>query len=110
MSAGAGVLRSAAGLAGAAKLLGRRRRRRAGAMPGAEAWQATNLHTVASCLVAAALRREETRGAHWREDFPDARDEWRGHLLTRLAADGTLELRRCDLPHGLHASRTEENR
>jgi L-aspartate oxidase len=39
---------------------------------------------VATALVAAATRREETRGAHWREDFPDASDAWRGHLVTTL--------------------------
>ncbi|TDB82429.1 L-aspartate oxidase, partial [Actinomadura sp. KC216] len=43
------------------------------------------LHTVASAIVAAARRREETRGSHWRDDFPDRRDgEWRGNLVTRL--------------------------
>jgi L-aspartate oxidase len=34
--------------------------------------------------VAAAGRREETRGAHWREDHPDASEAWRGHLVTTL--------------------------
>ncbi|MFI0371989.1 L-aspartate oxidase [Actinomadura sp. 1N219] len=53
--------------------------------PGVEAWEATNLHTVASAIVAAARRREETRGSHWRQDFPERRDdEWRGHLIARL--------------------------
>jgi L-aspartate oxidase len=46
---------------------------------------------VATALVSAAIRREETRGAHWREDFPAAREEFRGHLVSRLSADGTLE-------------------
>jgi nicotinate-nucleotide pyrophosphorylase (carboxylating) len=34
--------------------------------------------------------REETRGGHWREDFPDARDEWVGHISSRLTAEGEL--------------------
>jgi L-aspartate oxidase len=46
------------------------------------AWEATGLHAVATALVDAARRREETRGAHWREDFPEADDAWRGHLVT----------------------------
>jgi L-aspartate oxidase len=47
---------------------------------------------VASALAAAALRREETRGSHWRQDFPDRDDErWRAHLVTRLA-DGTISM------------------
>ena len=42
-------------------------------------------------LVTAARLREETRGSHWRDDFPERDDEkWRGHLDTTLAADGTL--------------------
>ncbi|MGH8893412.1 MAG: L-aspartate oxidase [Actinomycetes bacterium] len=57
-----------------------------------EAWEATNLHLVASALAGAALQREETRGSHWRQDFPDRDDEqWRAHLVTRLT-DGTITM------------------
>lgn len=35
------------------------------------ALEARNLHTVAGLIVAAALGREESRGAHYRNDFPD---------------------------------------
>jgi L-aspartate oxidase len=34
--------------------------------------------------------RTETRGSHWREDFPDADERWRGHLVSRLEPDGAL--------------------
>ena len=37
------------------------------------AWEATNLLTISTALAGAARLREETRGSHWREDFPDAR-------------------------------------
>jgi succinate dehydrogenase/fumarate reductase flavoprotein subunit len=44
---------------------------------------------VAAALVAAAACREETRGSHWREDFPDRADaRWLGHLDTLLDGDG----------------------
>ena len=56
--------------------------------PGADAWQATNLHLIASGIATAALSREETRGSHWREDFPDPRDVWRGHLVMTLGQAG----------------------
>jgi len=36
-----------------------------------------NLFQLASLLVAAALLREESRGAHWRSDFPEPREELR---------------------------------
>jgi L-aspartate oxidase len=89
MSAGAGVLRDAAGLARAAagcrKLSAQR-----GGSPGTESWEATNLVTVASALVAAASCRAETRGAHWREDHPDPDPAWLGHLDLRLDPDGSI--------------------
>jgi L-aspartate oxidase len=53
--------------------------------PSTAAWEATNLHTVASFVVAAAGDREETRGSHWREDFPGPDDaRWAGHLVGTL--------------------------
>ena len=84
MTEGAGVLRSADSLAATAKTL-EALADRASAAPGPAAWEATDLHVVATALVAAATRREETRGAHWREDFPETSDDWRGHLVTTLA-------------------------
>jgi L-aspartate oxidase len=59
----------------------------------AEAWEVTNLHTVATFLATAARRREETRGSHWREDFPDRDDaDWRVRLGAHLLLDGDVEL------------------
>ena len=90
MDADAGVLRSAASLdEAAADLIG------LGGMPGArpstEDWETTNLHQIATVLVEHARLRQETRGSHWREDFPDRDDErWRVHLVTQLRDDGTL--------------------
>jgi L-aspartate oxidase len=82
MTRGAGVLRSADSLATTAKELTRLAEQRA--TPHNAAWEATNLLTVA----AAAQTRRETRGCHWREDYPVALDEWRGHLLNGLDAAG----------------------
>jgi L-aspartate oxidase len=92
MTDGAGVLRSAASLEAAAKSLGELGRRLADGegSGGTEQWEATNAHLVASALVAAAAVRRETRGCHWREDFPDADEGFRGHLVTHLTEDGTL--------------------
>ncbi len=94
MTRDAGVLRSDAGLREAAgelaTLLAIPDEHPA---PGTETWRATNLLTVATALVTAALAREETRGSHWREDFPDTDDAaWSGHLDVRLEAGGRLRL------------------
>ena len=54
------------------------------------AWEATNLLTVASAVVAAAAIRTESRGCHRRTDWPEPRDVWRTHLTVRLDDTGTL--------------------
>jgi L-aspartate oxidase len=64
-----------------------------GEAPQVETWEATNLHLVATALTSAAQLREETRGCHWREDFPDRDDaHWRVHLITRAGTDGLTTL------------------
>jgi L-aspartate oxidase len=48
----------------------------------AAAWRALNLVTVARLIARAALRREESRGAHFRADFPERDDlHWKVHLV-----------------------------
>jgi L-aspartate oxidase len=90
MSAGAGVIRTAGSLADTAAVLARLGDRDS-ARPHPEAWDATNLHTVATALVAAAAHREETRGCHWREDYPDRDDSrWLGHLVAAVGPAGVL--------------------
>ena len=84
MTEGSGVLRSADSLSSTAKAL-LSLEDHPSAAPSPAAWETTSLHAVATALVAAATRREETRGAHWREDFPEASEQWRGHLVTTLA-------------------------
>jgi L-aspartate oxidase len=86
MAAYAGVLRNGAGLERAAGELAALAGRTTD-LPCTEAWEATNLHSVASLIVDAARRREETRGSHWREDFPDDADAWRGHLVSALTGE-----------------------
>ncbi|MFF1380760.1 L-aspartate oxidase [Streptomyces sp. NPDC058308] len=99
MTEGAGVLRSAESLSRAADQLARTHAEAAGALaehgktaePGVDTWETTNLLCVARVLVAAAQRREETRGCHWRQDHADRDDAaWRRHIVVRLNPDRTL--------------------
>jgi L-aspartate oxidase len=60
-------------------------------------WELQNLLTVARLMVAAALWREESRGVHFREDFPQPDDSrWRVRLW----------FRRHDTPPGEHRGTT----
>lgn len=51
-----------------------------------------NLLVASKALAIAALMREETRGCHVREDFPEERAEWRHRRFQRLTEDGRLEV------------------
>ena len=80
MTAHAGVLRSASSLAEAQATA---IRPVAGeSLPAAEL---RNLATVARAVVAGALAREESRGAHTRTDHPDEREELRVRFVVRPA-------------------------
>jgi L-aspartate oxidase len=92
MTAGAGVVRSGTSLATTAGEL-RSLAVSFGEEPSTEAWETANLHTVATALVQVAALRSETRGSHWRQDFPDPSDEWRGQLISNLGDDGILTTR-----------------
>jgi len=105
MTDGAGVLRSARSLQRAADQLQRLhgeardalRENGKTAEPGVDTWEATNLLCVARVLVAAALRREETRGCHWREDRAERDDaHWRRHIVVRLGPDRSLAVHTTD--------------
>jgi L-aspartate oxidase len=92
MTEHAGVLRTDAGLAGAARELAAIAER-SDALPDTESWQATNLLMVAAVLVEAARMRQETRGSHWREDFPETDDvHWFGHIDAQLVPGGRVRL------------------
>jgi L-aspartate oxidase len=90
MSREAGVLRSEESLRVAATTLTELGAKHAPA--NVASWEATNLVTVAAALVGAATSRRETRGCHWRDDYPTAREEWHGHIVESLTGTGALDL------------------
>jgi succinate dehydrogenase/fumarate reductase flavoprotein subunit len=50
-----------------------------------EAWRLTSLLTVGMLVTRAALRREESRGAHYREDHPQRDDiHWKRRMSEAL--------------------------
>ena len=58
-----------------------------------EAWELGCLLDIAEVTATSALAREESRGAHSRDDFPKRNDEkWMVHTLAYRTADGGVEL------------------
>ncbi|HVT65841.1 MAG TPA: L-aspartate oxidase [Mycobacteriales bacterium] len=85
MSRYAGVRRSGLGLATAeATLHGLLRP----AGDPAATVAAANRWTVATAIVAAATARQESRGCHWRSDFPGPSEDWRHRIAVRLDETG----------------------
>jgi L-aspartate oxidase len=82
MSRDLGVIRTEAGLAAAADDLA--------AMLGAgePSLDAGHRWLAARAVVAAATAREESRGCHWRADFPGTDERWRHRLLVSVDDDG----------------------
>ena len=90
MTEGAGVLRDAGSLATTSKSIQQLLERPTSAADP-DSWETTNLVTISAALVDAATRRVETRGSHWREDYPDRDDEhWQVHWVNVLTDDGLV--------------------
>ncbi len=45
------------------------------------AWELQNMLTVAYLITRAALNRQESRGVHYREDFPEPSPQWQRHQV-----------------------------
>ncbi len=106
MSEDASVMRSADSLAHVSRTLAEIEAEASG-VPCTDDWEATNLHVVARTLVHQARIREETRGSHWREDFPERDDErWRVRLVSRLTPEGDIVTERAPVQGGdVHGTR-----
>ena len=88
---GAGAVRNATGLNKTIDKLSELAKKTT-KLSSTQSWEATNLLTVSSFLSNAALRREESRGSHWRSDFPERNDSrWLVRIQGKLN-EGKLEL------------------
>ena len=94
-SGGSGVIRSARSLAEVDERLSAVRAdahlaAEVMAEPQAAEWETTNVHQVARALTRAAWLREETRGGHYRTDFPKPEEAWKRRIKVWLDDDGVL--------------------
>ncbi len=77
-----GIVRDGTGLASAARQLAGWR----AVLPAPNdrpSHELANMLLAGSMMAEAALLREESRGAHYRTDFPHPRDEWKRHITFR---------------------------
>lgn len=51
-------------------------------------WQLQNMLEVARLMIRGAIVREESRGVHFRSDYPEARDDWRVHIAWQRGQPG----------------------
>jgi L-aspartate oxidase len=87
-----GILRSGPELATAQKIL-QSRSMQPLQSPGRSEFELRNIHQVASLISVAALAREESRGAHYRIDFPTKSREFQKHsVLTRSMTNADPEV------------------
>jgi succinate dehydrogenase / fumarate reductase flavoprotein subunit len=60
-----------------------------------------NLLITSEAVARAALTREESRGAHTRDDFPGEREEWvKYNVIIKRAPDGSMEVEKRERPPG----------
>jgi len=88
MSEGAGVMRSEKSLQATLATLDQLSKRTI-TTPDVNAWEVSNLYFLAVAIVRSALERQETRGSHWRSDFPDTSEQWQLRIIEKLASDGS---------------------
>ena len=92
MSKYVGVLRTPDGLEAASAILRTLADNASAAVvPTRKAFEATNMLTIATAVVAAAKARTESRGCHRRTDFAEPLTSWERHLMCRIV-DGRVEV------------------
>ena len=63
-----------------------------------EALELKNMLALANITVGASIFRKESRGSHFRNDFPERNDkEWMYHTLSSMKEDKTVSHERCDV-------------
>ena len=62
------------------------------------ALEVQGLLNIAEMLVTAARERKESRGAHYRQDYPELRKEWRKNIVFVRKQDGSFTMRFDSVP------------
>jgi L-aspartate oxidase len=86
-----GVVRSGAGLVGAVAELDRLADRRPDGVVGPDGFETANLVQLGRAVAELAVRRQESRGGHWRSDHPAPTEAWRVRQTLARTAGGDLD-------------------
>jgi L-aspartate oxidase len=81
-----GIVRNCDGLEGAISELSGLPNRRL-EQPSRMDYELRNIRTVAELIARGALARQESRGAHYRSDFPEKREEFRKHSVIKRGGE-----------------------
>jgi len=68
-------------------------------------WELDNLLTVAMVMAQGALQRRESRGGHFRIDFPERKDEFNHHTLVHMEEYGRVEFARREVDRSIYNAR-----
>ena len=64
-------------------------------------WELDNLLTVAMVMAQGALQRRESRGGHFRTDFPERKDDFNHHTLVHMEEYGRVEFSRREVDRSI---------
>jgi succinate dehydrogenase / fumarate reductase flavoprotein subunit len=70
-------------------------------------WELDNLLVVSMVTAQAALNRRESRGGHYREDFPERKDEFDYHTLASMKAFGEVNFDKRAIDMSLYEAKGE---
>ncbi|MBW2202802.1 MAG: FAD-binding protein [Deltaproteobacteria bacterium] len=70
-------------------------------------WELHNLLSVSTFIAHGALNRRESRGGHFREDFPERKDQFNYHTLAFMTESGHVELGQRPIDMSIYEERQE---
>ncbi len=70
-------------------------------------WELDNIMCLAKIISEAALERKESRGAHYRDDHPERKDEFHHHTLVSMDSSGAVKFMKRNVDMSIYNSKQE---